>query len=79
MRKMVDVVKQFGNLLKQTFIKWKGRGPFRESAIIAYYAIFSLPGLLVLILTVAGFFFGYEAASNHLKEQISLAMGPETA
>jgi membrane protein len=36
--------------------KWWAKDPFRESAIIAYYAIFALPGLFVLIITMAGFF-----------------------
>ena len=35
---------------------WWLKDPFRESAIIAYYSIFSLPGLFVVIITLAGFF-----------------------
>jgi membrane protein len=34
------------------------KDPFRQSAVIAYYAIFSIPGLLVLIISIAGYFFG---------------------
>lgn len=55
------------------------KDPFRESAVIAYYAIFSLPGLFVLIITLAGIFFGKEAINEHVLEQISSAVGDSTA
>lgn len=35
-------------ILKETFQDWNRRDPFKQSAIIAYYAIFSMLGLLVL-------------------------------
>jgi membrane protein len=53
--------------------------PFRQSAIIAYYAVFSLPALLVIIITIAGFAFGADAANGKLLEQVKDTMGPETA
>ena len=70
---------KIGKLFKTTFNKWYNRDPFREGAIIAYYAIFSLPGLLVVVIVLAGYFFGAEAVSGHLHHQISKAMGIETA
>jgi membrane protein len=66
-------------IFKEAFIQWKAKDPFGQSAVIAYCAIFSLPGLLVLIITIAGYFFGHEAVSNHLKHEVSKAMGPQTA
>jgi membrane protein len=66
-------------LLKNAFQKWWGRDPFRESAIIAYYAIFSLPGLLVVVMTIAGYFWGAEAVTGKLHAQVSDAMGNDTA
>lgn len=70
---------KIGTLLKTTFNKWWDRDPFREGAIIAYYAIFSLPGLLVLVIALAGYFFGADAVSGHLQNQIAKAMGNDTA
>jgi len=70
---------KIGTLLKTTFNKWWDRDPFREGAIIAYYAIFSLPGLLVLVIALAGYFFGADAVSGHLQNQIAKAMGKDTA
>lgn len=59
--------------------KWFKKDPFRESAVIAYYAIFSLPGLFLLIMTVAGFFFGREAINNQIVEQLSSSLGQDAA
>jgi membrane protein len=71
--------KNTGTLLKTTFKKWFDRDPFREGAIIAYYAIFSLPGLLVVVIALAGYFFGADAVSGHLQKQIAKALGADTA
>jgi membrane protein len=39
-----------GKLLKAAFMEWWAKDPFRESAVIAFYASFSMPGLLVVII-----------------------------
>jgi len=53
--------------------------PFKISAVIAYYAILSLPGLLILILELVGGIWGREIVRGELFAEISSAMGPETA
>ncbi len=68
-----------GMLLKISCKKWYNRDPFRESAVIAYNAIFSLPGLLIVVVTLAGYFFGADAVSGRLHSQIAEAMGNDTA
>jgi membrane protein len=72
-------IKKFGTLLKHTLVKWNDRDPFRESAIIAFYAIFSIPGLLLLIITITGYFFDKEIVNQNIIDQISLTMGADTA
>jgi membrane protein len=72
-------VKDTLSIFKTTFIEWWFKDPFRQSAIIAYYAIFSIPGLLVLIIAVAGYFFGTETVNQNLISQISDTIGKETA
>lgn len=67
------------HILKQTAIAWWELDPFRQSAIIAYYAVFSLPALLVIIITVAGVAFGAEAVNAKVLGQVSDTMGAETA
>ena len=71
--------KTIGKLFITAFKKWLKRDPFRESAVIAYYAIFSLPGLLVVVLTIAGYFWGGDAVSGRLHGQVAAALGSETA
>ncbi len=64
---------------KTAFKAWLSKDPFRESAIIAYYAIFSLPGLLVVIMALAGYVFGREAVNAHVMAQIRATFGADTA
>ena len=76
---MKTTVRTFWKLVKRSFKQWNDKDPFRESAIIAYYAIFSLPGLLLVIITLAGYFFGQESISGYLYGQIANAIGENTA
>lgn len=71
--------KKFFAILKKTAIKWWERDPFKESAVIAYYAIFALPGLLVVSITLAGYFFGEEAVNGQITGQITTVLGADTA
>jgi len=66
-------------ITKTAFKKWWSKDPFKESAVIAYYAIFSLPGLLVVIVAAAGYFFGQDAVNGQIAAQISSTMGADTA
>jgi membrane protein len=66
-------------ILKATYTKWWDDDPFRQSAAIAYYALFSLPALLVIIVDLAGIFFCDAAVSGKIADAISGAMGADTA
>lgn len=68
-----------GTILKRTFKGWNEDDPFRQSSIIAYYSIFSLPALLVLIINVTGFFFSKEAVSGEITRQFKGILGKDTA
>ena len=72
-------LKTTGKLLKTAFKEWWVKDPFKESAVIAFYAIFSMPGLLVVIITIAGHFFGTDIVNSHLTSQISSTMSAGTA
>jgi membrane protein len=72
-------IRETARLFKAAFVKWNEKDPFRESAVIAYYAIFALPGLLVLVITLGGYLFGSDAVIGQLHGQISAAMGNDTA
>lgn len=51
----------------------------RLAAALAFNAIFSIPPLLIIIIRAAGYFFGEEAVSGRLADQISSAVGPQAA
>jgi membrane protein len=76
---MKKVLWNFWKLLKRAGIQWIDKDPWRESAIIAYYAIFSLPGLLLVVITLAGYFFSEGRISGYINEQIAGAIGENTA
>lgn len=72
-------IQHIPSLLKDTYKAWMADDPYRLSAIIAYYAILSLPGLLVIIINLVGSFWGYEIVQGQLTNEISLALGKDAA
>lgn len=51
----------------------------RMAAALAYYTVFSLPPLLVIIITVAGIVFGQQAAEGEVENQVASLVGPDAA
>lgn len=78
-QKIKSAIQSFWSLIKETFNKWKARDPFNNSNIIAYYTIFSLPGLLLIVVNLSGYFFGKEAVTNQITEQIGGIIGGDTS
>ena len=72
-------IKSMGSLLKETFTQWINRDPFRNSTVIAYYTIFSLPVLLIIIINLAGYFFEQQAVSNEINQQVRALVGSKAA
>jgi len=70
---------EFKSSLKDTFHIWRIREPFNASIIIAYYTIFSLPGLLVIIINIAGFFYDKVEVGSQISYQIQLVLGGDVA
>lgn len=62
-------------LLKEAASDWVDDGAMRLSSSLAYYAIFSLAPLLVIVVSMAGLVFGEEAAKGQLAHQISALAG----
>ena len=72
-------LKFFWETLKETFTEWNNSNATRDSASIAYYAIFSIPGLLIIIIWIAGNFFGQEAIQGQISAQINSILGTEAS
>ncbi|WP_397446508.1 YihY/virulence factor BrkB family protein [Polaribacter sp. R77954] len=69
----------FPKLLLQTGKNWLNNEPFALSAIVAYYAILSLPALMVIILNLVGNIWGKDIVQGELLEEITAAVGIQTA
>lgn len=76
---VIGALKIFAVLLRDTAVQWLGRDPFRNSAVISYYTIFSLPGLLVIVINLAGYFFGRDEVANEITSHVESLIGRETA
>ena len=71
--------KDIFSLLKETYTEWNKGEPFPMAAAMSYYAIFSLPGLLMIVVTVAGYFGSGKEAEQEIYKQINEMVGAEAA
>ena len=68
--------RQLLSIVKEAASDWVDDGAMRLSASLAYYAIFSLAPLLVILISVAGLLFDDEdAARGQLSQQIATIAG----
>ena len=68
-------LKNFGQVIKQTFSEFISDDCPSMAAGLAYYTVFSLPPLLVLIVTIAGFFWSPEVLQGTIETQIEGMVG----
>jgi membrane protein len=66
-------------MLKQTVADFLGHKILKLSAALAYYTIFSLPGLIILIIWVSDIFYGHKAVEGSVYGQIESLVGKEAA
>lgn len=72
-------VNHFPKLLWESAKLWNSNNPWRLGAVVAYYAVLSLPGLLIVVINSVGAFWGTEIVQGEITQQISEAMGPDAA
>src|SRR5947208_4543482 len=72
-------MKKYLGLFKQTIGEFSGDKVPRLGAALAYYTIFSLAPLLLIVIAISGLVFGHEAAQGKIFAQLSGALGPTTA
>src|SRR5215831_17332197 len=71
--------KNIWSVLKQTFSDFSNLAITRMAAALSYYTVFSLTPMLLVIITVLGFFFGRDAIEGRIYDQIKLFVGSEPA
>ncbi|NJN25777.1 MAG: YihY/virulence factor BrkB family protein [Cyclobacteriaceae bacterium] len=71
--------KDWWTIIKDTFKEFFEKNPLRHCAAIAYYTIFSMPGIAIISVLVAGSFYEDEVVREELIKQIRLLMGDGSA
>ncbi|MEG3984012.1 YihY/virulence factor BrkB family protein [Microcoleus sp. T3B2] len=67
------------SLLKQTFTEWQEDKAPTLAAALAYYTVFSLAPLLIIVIAIAGLVFGADAAQGQIVTQLQSLIGKEGA
>ena len=71
--------KQTWRLLSETYKEWNQDKVPRLAAALAYYTVFSIAPLLLIIIAIAGFFFGEAAIQDQISTQLQGLMGESSA
>jgi membrane protein len=79
MIRIKNALKKSCYLLKETFSAFIDDKAMKLSAALSYYTIFSLPPLLIIIISLCGFFFGAEAVRGEIFGQINGLVGNDAA
>lgn len=77
--KMKKFFKTTWELLSGTFTGFLNDRGLKLSAALAYYTLFSIAPLLILIISLASIFFGRDAVNGHVVEQITTLVGKPAA
>lgn len=67
------------HLLIKTCAQWWQRDPFTYSASTAYYAVFSMPGLLIIILSIATLIFERDMVEGQILDYMTEATNESVA
>ena len=67
------------DVFKATFVEWQEDKAPRLAAALAYYTLFSLAPLVIILLGITGYIIGRETVSNYLVQQAQDAVGAEGA
>ncbi len=71
--------KQLANVFRCALDQWFAHRASSKGAALAFYTAFSIAPILVLVIAVAGFFWGAEAAQGQLITELRGLMGPQGA
>ena len=66
-------------LVKQSVSAWNDDSASSMGASLAYYTVFSISPLLLIVISVAGLFFGREAVEGQVVAQLGGLMGTQGA
>lgn len=79
LRKKKNIFNKIGELLRLSGKGFIDNSATKLGASLSFYTIFSLPPLLIIIISAAGVFFGPDAVKGELYGQINKLVGPAAA
>lgn len=77
--RLVDRIREAGGLFKDAGSGWHRHKASKTAAIVAYFGVFSLAPMLVIMVVVAGYWFGKDAAEGLIVDRLSEMLGAEAA
>lgn len=66
-------------LLKETMLEFMDNNSWQKGAALAYYTVFALPPMIIIIVSAGGYFFGRQAVSGEIYYRIKELIGTEGA
>jgi membrane protein len=70
---------KFWYVLRETLANWSKHDAATHSAALAYYALFALAPILILVISVSGWAFGVQAAQGQVQRDLTLFIGSQGA
>lgn len=77
--KLVDRSKYWLNILKHAGRIWLDSNAFANAGSLAFFTLFSIAPVMIVIVSVIGIFYGQEAAQGEIAVQLEQTVGPEAA
>jgi len=72
-------VKRSVSVAREAISLWTSRNAFQHAGALAFYTLFSLAPMAIIIITILGAVFGEEAARGEVAAQIDDLIGPQAA
>jgi membrane protein len=72
-------IKEFWKVIVATFTSFINDNGLKLSASLAYYTVFSIAPLLILVISLTSLFLGHDAINNNLYPEIKAYVGSEAA
>lgn len=79
MREYILTIRKIPLILKDSFLEFIDDKVLKLSAALAYYTIFSLPSMLIIVIGLCGTFYGKEAIEGKIFFQINHLVGAQVA
>lgn len=73
----MKAVKWWWNLTNEAVREFMEAKVLRLSAALAYYSIFSIAPLLIIVISLAGFFLGEDAVRQQIQKELEQNIGPQ--